>query len=462
MRRAGEAAAQAIDPGRGTGSRLRVLLLCGPGDNGGDGFSCALALRERGHECLCWAPEASRSPDAAALRAQWEQSGGPSVAVLPASRRWDVVVDALFGIGLTRAPEAPWSEALAWAGGLGARVVALDVPSGLHADTGNWLGGTAGLAASRTVTFLADKPGLHTAEGVDAAGEVLVASLEVEVPQAPGRLNGPEAFPGACRARPRNSHKGLAGSVCVTGGAPGMVGAVLLAGRAALRLGAGRVHVDALDASVGWDPVQPELMFHAGAGLPADTVFVAGCGMGTGEAARQALLAILARPAALVLDADAINLLASDATLRGALGMHRSARILTPHPLEAARLLHCQPGTVQADRIASALEIARRFSCVALLKGAGTVIASPEGTYAINPTGTAALSTAGTGDVLAGMIGALLAQGAQALEAACAAAWLHGRAADRHGAGPGLVAGEIAQSAAQELAGLRARSPRAP
>jgi hydroxyethylthiazole kinase-like uncharacterized protein yjeF len=192
--------------------------------------------------------------------------------------------------------------------------------------------------------------------------------------------------------------------------------------------------------------------------LPALQAIVVGCGLGTGPEAGAALQWAAGHSAALVIDADALNLLAADGKLAQLLRGRPAETIITPHPLEAARLLGVDAAAVQQDRIEAARTLARRFNAIALLKGAGTVIARPDGRYAINSTGSPALATAGTGDVLAGMIGALLAQGATAWDAALAAAWLHGRAGE--GRDIGLVAGDIAVRAADELRQLRAAARR--
>ncbi len=235
-----------------------------------------------------------------------------------------------------------------------------------------------------------------------------------------------------------------------------MVGAALLAARAALRLGAGRVYVHAIGApELRVDPLQPELMFRDSASLDALDVLAVGCGMGVDAGAESHLVAALHRDIGLVLDADALNLLALRPQLHGLVAARRSPTVLTPHPLEAARMLGIGADQVQRDRVGAALRLADHFNCLALLKGAGTVIARNDGCYAINPTGSPALATAGTGDVLTGMLAALLAQGYDAWTSTQAAVWLHGRAAE--GAGDiGLVAGELAARAVDVLRSLRA------
>jgi hydroxyethylthiazole kinase-like uncharacterized protein yjeF len=465
MLRAGRAAAKAagglLAGGAGTPAiPAGVLVLCGPGDNGGDGFTCATALRGAGVSCACWAPEPGRSDDATRARAAWLAAGGEIVDSRAFEQPWDLVVDAVFGIGLSRPPGPPWSKALAWAASQAAPILALDVPSGLDADTGLWVGGAAGAAATLTVTFLADKPGLHGGAGPDAAGRILVACLDVPQAGSAGCLLEPADFPQVLRARQRDAHKGTSGSVCVVGGARGTTGAALLAARAALRMGAGRVYVDLVGTPSGpridCDPQQPELMFRAAGEVPEGAVFITGCGLGQDGNAREAVAQSLARTATLVLDADAINLLAADGGLAAALRARPALTVLTPHPLEAARLLGRSLAGVQADRIGAALEIAGKFGAHVVLKGAGSIIASPEGRWALNPTGSPALATAGSGDVLSGMIGALVAQGCEFGEAVAAAVWLHGRAGELHGGDVGLVAGEIAKIAVGELVRLRA------
>ena len=256
----------------------------------------------------------------------------------------------------------------------------------------------------------------------------------------------------AWRPRARDSNKGSHGSVLVYGGGAGMRGAALLAARGAQALGAGKVLVGTPDGEL-FDPGQPQLM--TGAANPDFASFdavVIGCGLGRCAPARERVAAALAGAPALVLDADALNLLAADPTLADARFTGAPApqrRVMTPHPLEAARLLGCDAAQVQADRRGAALALARRYRMVALLKGAGSVVATPEGNWSIVDAGGPALASAGTGDVLAGMIGALLARGQSPEQAVCAAAWLHGRAGSRfeiaHGHAEGLSAAELPQ-----------------
>ena len=234
--------------------------------------------------------------------------------------------------------------------------------------------------------------------------------------------------------RPRDSHKGMFGSVAVIGGASGMIGAPLLAARAALKLGAGCVHVGLLaDNAPGFDPLQPELMLHSAADalrLPGVDVFAIGCGLGRGMAAQELLHDALNSNAALVLDADALNILAQRPDLCAMLLVRQAATVLTPHPGEAARLLACEIGEVQADRVAAVHQLAQKFGCSVVLKGASSLCATRDGRLFVNQTGNPGMSAAGMGDVLTGMIAAFIAQGMTADDALLLAVHLHGAAGD--------------------------------
>lgn len=452
MARAGRASAAWIrELHRG---RHSICVVAGPGNNGGDGFVVATELRAAGHDVRCilvGAPQPA-TDDARNALAGWRAAGGTVDSRLP-SDRFDVVIDALFGIGLARPLQGQFLAATQWIDDQESAVYALDVPSGLDADRGNWVGGVTGVHASATITFIGDKPGLHTADGVDATGSVTVDNLGVSLPSNDGVLVDPVDFRSVIEPRRRNTHKGSYGSVLVVGGGVGMVGAPLLAARAALRIGAGRVFVDCIgDPALRVDPVQPELMFRAHATLAGLQAIVVGCGLGLDEGARAALEWSLRQDATLVVDADALNLIAEDAACRSLLLGRTAPTVLTPHPLEAARLLGSTASAVQSDRVGAARSLAGSFCATVVLKGAGTVIARPAG-YAINPTGGPALATAGTGDSLAGLLGGLLAQSFDPWSATLAAVWLHGQAAI--GGDVGLVASEIAPRAVAALRSLR-------
>jgi hydroxyethylthiazole kinase-like uncharacterized protein yjeF len=300
--------------------------------------------------------------------------------------------------------------------------------------------------ATHTLSLLSLKPGLFTAAGRDASGQVWLDDLEAgEPPQEPSAwLAGPPP----ASVRPHASHKGSYGDVAVIGGAAGMTGAALLAASAALHAGAGRVLVALLDGgTLAVDASQPELMIRPWDSLDLASMTVA-CGCGGGDAIRTALPKVLSTAGTLVLDADALNALAADTQLQSLL-QARSRRqrptVLTPHPLEAARLLGCGAGQVQQDRLRASRDLVQRFGCAVVLKGSGSVIAAPGVAPAINPTGNARLATAGTGDVLAGMVASRLAFGASAFEAAAAAVYAHGLAADEWPVGSPLTASALAR-----------------
>lgn len=452
MRRAGSAVARltlALAP-----HARRIWIACGPGNNGGDGLEAAAQLRRRGVDIdvvVTWLGDARRlPPDAAASLQRAREAGAAFVADPPAD--FDLAIDALLGIGASRPPEGAMAD---WLRRMDAGpVLCVDVPSGLDADTGRM---TADMPAAASdapkarrhcLSLLTLKPGLFTAHGRDAAGEVWFDDLACltgdETPVA--RLSGAPPQ----RARAHATNKGSYGDVAVVGGAPGMAGAPVLSATAALHAGAGRVFVAPLDdAAQMFDLQRPELMFRRPAEIElARTAIVCGCGGGT--AVRDVLPRILAQAPTLVLDADALNAVALDATLRAAVrrrAAHGWRTVLTPHPLEAARLLGTDTAEVQADRLAAALRLALEFACVAVLKGSGTLVAAPGEILRINPTGNGLLATAGTGDVLAGMVGAALAAGRPAPQAACEAVWRHGDIADRWPARTPLTSDALATAA---------------
>ena len=450
MRRAGAAAAELaaqLLPGGG-----RLLAIAGPGNNGGDALEAATLLASRGWNVTIdfRGKPAALSADAAdALRRA--QASAAQFGQADMADAWDLVLDGLFGIGLARPIAGELAELVRAVNRLRCPVLALDVPSGLDADTGAIVGpdGVA-IQASHTLTFIADKPGLHTADGCDHAGLVEVASLDIApalFPAPAAWLAGIDLFAASLHPRRQNSHKGSFGDVAILGGAQGMSGAAILAARTAALSGAGRVFAGFLAEPPAYDPPHPEIMCRRAADLDLEqAAVVAGPGLGSSGQARSMLSQVLAGAAPLVLDADALNMVAAGVDLRSALS-RRSGALLTPHPLEAARLLGCSAAQVQADRLAAARRLAADFGAVVVLKGAGSVIAHPDGLAVINITGGPALATAGTGDVLAGLCGALLAQRWPAWEAALAAVWLHGAAADMlvdQGVGPvGLVASEL-------------------
>jgi hydroxyethylthiazole kinase-like uncharacterized protein yjeF len=460
MERAGEAAAQLARAliGERDGS---VLVLAGPGNNGGDAFVAAHRLREAffAVTVVFRGDPAALPADAAAAHRAFLAAGGATVSAIPAGWRGSLVIDGLFGIGLGRPLSAEYAAMVEWANGAGAPILALDIPSGLAADTGTALGPT--IRATATATFIALKPGLLTADGVDLCGTVSVHELgldaEAIAPAAGHRLDWPvlaAALPDVLGRRVRNVHKGSFGTLGIVGGEDGMVGAPLLAGRAALHAGAGKVWVGILASrrpAVDWG--QPELMLRSAEHVldAGATALVCGPGLGASGAARALLARAIAERVPLVLDADALNAVAADPALAAAVAARDFPALVTPHPAEAARLLATGTAAVQADRLGAARALAARLHAAVVVKGAGSVLAYPDGTWDVNASGNPGLSSAGTGDVLAGFAGAFLAQGLDAKTALRYAVCLHGAAADacvREGRGPlGLTAAELAPAA---------------
>lgn len=461
MPRAGLAAANAARAQAG-GSARRILVLAGPGNNGGDAFEAACHMRGWGSEvALAFAADPARLPaDAAVAHARWRQAGGTSTTQLPDPAQFELVIDGLFGIGLGRAIGAPYDTWIAAVNAAGVPVLALDVPSGLDADSGAVHG--VAIRADTTLTFIADKPGLHTGDGVDLAGRIEVAALDqrVKLPlgHEVGSLLAREDFAGVLARRRRNSHKGTYGTLVIVGGTAGMVGAAILAARAGLKLGAGRVIAGLLDRSgLAYDPPYPEIMVRdASSALSSDAgAVVAGPGMGESKPAREALEMAISAKCTLVLDADALNLVAADPRLAAQVSRRSAPTIMTPHPLEAARLAGSTVARVNADRIGMALSLAHVYQAHVLLKGAGSVIATPAERWWINPTGNPGMATSGMGDALAGIIGALVARHKDVAAALKCATYLHGAAADalvNSGVGPaGLTAGETIDAARRQL-----------
>ena len=437
-----------------------IWVACGPGNNGGDGFEAALHLHQWGKKVVVtWTglPDGKTTapPDAEATRQRALAAGVEITSEPPPD--FDFCIDALLGIGArldpARAGTALMTEWLERMHASPAARLSVDVPTGLDSDTGAtsfiaararsaWAGGTFCLS------LLTCKPGLFTAQGRDAAGEVWFDDLGVVPPAdvAPcARLLGADSAQRPARSSLAHvSHKGSFGDVAVIGGESTahshMSGAALLAGRAALHAGAGRVFVALLGNSAAVpltvDLMQPELMFRSVEAIDLKRQVIV-CGCGGGEAVKTVLSKVLSVAARAVFDADALNAISGDTQLQTLLQARHGrgySTVLTPHPLEAARLLGIDAAQVQASRLTTAQELAERFQCVVVLKGSGTVVAAPGQVPAINSTGNALLATPGTGDVLAGMVGACLAGGAQdttdAFGAACSAVFAHGKIAD--------------------------------
>lgn len=456
MERAGLAAAHLAGELAQTGRR--VVVIAGPGNNGGDAFVVARHLKQAWFnvEVLFAGDAAKLGRDATAAFKRWGEAGGTLVDECPRVTDCGLIVDGLFGIGLQRELTGRYAQLVAWINSAACPVLALDVPSGLESDTGRVLG--CAVRATHTVTFIGLKPGLLTLEGPDHCGEVSAETLGLDAPSLvppTGHIIGGAVLESALPPRRLNTHKGDYGSIGIIGGASGMVGAALLAARAALKLGAGRVYVglSAQDAP-RVDLVQPELMLRRAEEVCAIehlTALAIGPGLGVAADAQTLLASALATSLPLVLDADALNLTAGHVHFCETLARREAPTVLTPHPAEAARLLGVATAEVQRDRVGSARGIAERFRCGVVLKGAGSVCAWPSGNWAINTSGNPGMASAGMGDVLTGILAALLAQRVTPELALEAGVYLHGAAADTlvcEGRGPtGMTASEVIDAA---------------
>lgn len=440
---------------------------CGGGNNGGDGLVVARLARAAGLDArvvLHGDPERLHGAAASAW-ADWVADGGSCATVEtlePAGA--DLVVDALLGTGLDRPVRGAIGEAIGHINACRTPVLALDIPSGLHADTGAVMGDA--VRAGATITFIGAKRGLYTAAGPDCCGAVFAHDLDVPgavftapVPGSVVRVLDQDSVAAELPGRRPAAHKGDAGHLLVVGGDHGFAGAARMAGEAALRAGAGLVtlatraaHAPALVAA------RPELMAHPveapGEALPdlierADAVAI-GPGLGRAAWGRAALEALLAHPERIaVADADALNLLAEREGPR----LHRA--VITPHPGEAARLLGTDAASVQADRFSAVEQLARQLGATVVLKGAGTLVTEPESETWMLPGGRPAMATGGMGDVLTGVVGALRVQGLDAGTSARCGTWLHAGAADRAVAERGSVAGLLPTDLMGPLAAVR-------
>ncbi len=491
MERAGRGVAEAIERHFGSPVALRVLVLCGPGNNGGDGFVAARHLVARGARVAVGvvAPREKVSGDAAAHLAKLEAAGvtpeftaddAALAALVTGVDGWDFALDALLGTGSTGEPRglvATACEALNLMHNRGTRVVAVDLPTGVSSDTGAaW---TQAVRADLTVTFGHPKRGQFLFPGRSHRGELEVVDIGLVQPSSVEiegvELAQPAVLSAVAPRRDPRAHKGTAGRALIVGGAQGMVGATVLAARAASRAGAGYVRVaapaslhDALASQlVEQMPVAcgegvfrsltvtalPQLLLEAG---HADAIAV-GPGLSRHADAVKLMHVLLPKlDMPVVLDADGLNAFAPpDGDLAEMLRAAPAPRVLTPHLGEMARLTGEMPSSLETRRIDAAREWAARWKCVLVLKGAPTVIANERGQACVNPTGNPGMATAGMGDVLTGTIAALLAQKLQPYDAARFAVFLHGLAGDlaAREVGPiGMTAGDVVERLPRALA----------
>lgn len=441
----------------------RIAVLCGPGNNGGDGYVVARLCREAGLDpfVLSLGTPTERPGDAAAARAACLAAGIP-VREFDAARlrEGEVIVDALLGIGIERAVTGEWRSVIEAINSASVPVLALDIPSGLHADTGAVLG--AAVRAHATLSFIGLKAGLFIGAGREHAGEIFFDTLDV--PAATYADTRPfarriirESLHGLLQPRARDTHKGDAGRVLVIGGGRGMPGAVRLAGEAAYRAGAGLVTLATHPGHAGSASLScPELIAYGVTSaktlrplLERADVVALGPGLGQDPWSRALFTAALKTRQPLVIDADGLNLLARRP-------VRRADWILTPHPGEAARLLGSTPAKIQRDRFAAARAIATRYGGVCVLKGSGTLIATAsDPVIALCDRGNPGMASGGTGDILTGVIAALRAQGLSPADAAHLGVWLHASAGDAAARG-----GEIGLMASDLLPYLRTQIQR--
>lgn len=456
-----------------------VWVAAGPGGNGGDGLHAARHLAKLGRQVVITLHAAQRAlrPDTdAALRLA--QDAGCKLVPQPPPPGWaDLVVDALLGLGASRPLDMSIAAAVRAINDQSAPCLSIDVPIGLNANSGELLGG-GWIRAQATLSLLTLKPGLFMAHGRDAAGSIWFDPLD-DAPLgsavAPSAMTVNQAsWAQQPLGRVHASHKGRFGDVIVLGGAPGMTGALGLAAHAALAAGAGRVIAMPLDAAtVLRDETRPECMWmrpESLADYPLEQATVV-CGCGGAALISAWMPAVLQRAGRLVLDADALNVVAQEPAQHHALRERRStglASIITPHPLEAARLLNCNVQDIQADRLGAARRLSDHCLATAVLKGSGTVIATPEQLPEVNITGNGALATGGTGDVLAGWLAGRWSSATQTIararsgpdtgsnhplddehlwahRIACEAVRVHGQAADLHGAANALRAADLVE-----------------
>lgn len=416
----------------------RITVACGGGNNGGDGFVVARLAHAAGLKVTVSLLAEARSLKGDALQAYEAMlaTGIEPQAFTPdALNDADLIVDAMLGTGLDREVEAAWRNAIVAINASPLPVLALDIPSGLNGNTGAVMG--AAICAAATLSFIGVKQGMLTAEGAEHCGKILFDDLQL--PAAAYENIEPSAqridYPSLAALLPRRSrstHKGDCGHVLLIGGAPGMSGAVRMAGEAALRSGAGRVSLaTSREHAAVINLTRPELMVHAvdnAAALSAlinrADVIAIGPGLGTAQWGMAMLDTVLRCDTPLVVDADALNLLAIEPSMR-------DDWVLTPHPGEASRLLNITTAEVQADRFFAADALQRRYGGVAVLKGSGSMVVDQEGAVALCDAGNPGMASGGMGDVLTGVIAALIAQGLSLADAAKLGVWLHATAADR-------------------------------
>ncbi len=464
MERAGRAVATVALRAAGGRYGKRAVVVCGKGNNGGDGFVAARVLLHEGLavRCLFVGELSTVEGDAALHLARLQRAGG---RVDPFTKkdlpRADVIVDALFGTGFRGQAEGLAADAIEAINSSGAPIVAVDVPSGVEGRTGNAAG--PAIAAEATVAMGAEKIGTAVGTGATLAGFVEVADIGIGIPDVDAHIAEEQDVVRVLPERAPDSHKRSVGSVALLCGSEGMSGAAILSAKGAIRMGAGYATLGVPSSiepivstalpevltSIVTDEAHlgPESLASFKPVLERADSLAAGPGLGQGEDQRELVKEILSRVAQpVVLDADALNVLAGNTSV---LRERSGSIVLTPHPAELARLLERETSAIQGDRVSAASEAAAAFDCIVVLKGYRTVIAEPGGRIVVNPAGSSHLATAGTGDVLTGAVAAFLAAGLDPFDAAWAAAFVHGLAGEIAAArlgGRGVIAGDVADA----------------
>ncbi len=423
-----------------------LLVVCGAGNNAGDGFIIAQLALQQQKKVLLWSLIAlEKLPKDAKQAADLYVQAGGEICYEKPQASFDVIIDAIFGTGLSRAVTGKFAHAIQWLNSQNTPIIAVDIPSGLDADTGAICG--CAVQAHTTVTVICYKIGLFTHNGKDLCGQLYLENLGIEAIK-------PDAVPSsrylldksvlnvAHFSLPYNSHKGTFGQVVVVGGHDGMLGALLLASMAALRCGCGMVEAVSNNEQCGNIPLRfPELLtantLNASRLLKSCQVIAIGPGLGLNQASKATLMLSLKQNKQMVLDADALTLIATEHY------RFNHEAVLTPHPKEAARLLATDVATIQNDRVKSAISIAKKHHATVILKGSGTIIADAFGQVYVCPFGYWGMATAGMGDVLTGMVASLMAQGMSPLKSAYTATVWHALAASNCQKGRSLIATDV-------------------
>jgi NAD(P)H-hydrate epimerase len=435
-----------------------IIVMCGPGNNGGDGYVVANCAHSIGLDVVVVQAGKTKTTESVQVCREFTNNGGRIQNDLPEQiPDSGLIIDGLLGTGLDQAPVGRYADMIRAVNQCACPVVALDIPSGLHSDTGYAFDPC--IEAAMTVTFIGQKFGLFTAQGRNCCGVIEYESLELpaelydSIDPAGRIINNPEY-----RERVPDSHKGDYGNVVIAGGDQGMLGATLLAGLSALRCGSGLVTILSTSSHMDMPALHsPELMSQCIENTPGlnrlcdrSDVIVLGPGLGQSDWSKKVFNTALDLHKPMVVDADALTMLAREP-------VKRDNWVLTPHPGEAARLLGCSTMEIQQDRLKSVIAITRKYGGVCVLKGAGTLVADESRKVQVSDNGNSGMATAGMGDVLSGIIGSLMGQNLSNFEAAKTGVWLHGACADKKASEIGmasLLASDILEMLPAEILSL--------